>query len=253
MDCDMMMDTIIEQHDNVCEMDIVPHYERTQDAWPSELHKWVDMIKYSIQYAFDIALKGDDSRKSLLDQIMKGIELTPIIIDKESQKFVTIDGSEFKNFGHDETEELAARVIHVCDESCGLRVIVLVPDASVSLPWCDLVRIVYKPVGELVSISIHEIKCNRELDTNRLGTRSTKDKIINYAKLGERLRIPLSKCIIPNKNYGIDLVLTLMEEMEYRVYRLGNVTVTNDGIVVRYKNSMKVTDINNSYPMVAYL
>ena len=100
-----MMDTLIDVHDNVCEMDIVPHYERTQDAWPSELHKWVDMIKYSIQHAFDIALKGDDSRKSLLDQIMKGIELTPIIIDQESQKFVTIDGSEFKNFGHDEIRQ----------------------------------------------------------------------------------------------------------------------------------------------------
>lgn len=225
-------------------MDLVPTYEHESGGWPEELSNWEQHVRVSLMSAFECALRGDDARKSLLDQIMRGIDLTPIILDPETQRFYTPNGSEFTNFGHP-TEALVARVMHVCAEMSGFRVIMLVPDASVSLPWCDLVRIIYRG-GELVKISVHEVKCNRQLDSQRLGKHFGKDAILRYTSVGEKLRIPLASC-------NIELDLILMEEMTRGVFRVGNAEVNTDGLVVRSKTQMKVTEILNSPPMVAYL
>jgi len=226
-------------------MELVPNYEHVSGGWPEELSNWERLVRFSLMGAFECALRGDDARKSLLDQIMRGIDLTPIIVDPETQRFYTPDGSEFTNFGHP-TEALVARVMHVCAEMSGFRVIMLVPDASVSLPWCDLVRIMYRPDGELVKISVHEVKCNRQLDSQRLGKHVGTDAILRYTRVGEKLRIPLASC-------NVELDLILMEEMTPGVFRVGNAVVNADGLVVRSKTRMKVTEILNSPPMVAYL
>lgn len=239
------IDLIVRTHSGAADMDEVPHYEHESGGWPVELPNWERSIRFSLMSAFETALRGDNARKSLLDQIMRGIELTPIIVDPETQRFVTTDGTVFTKFGHP-TEAVVAQIFHVCADMSGLRVIVLVPDASVSLPWCDLVRIIYRPDGALVSISAHEVKCNRALDTQRLGKHAGKDAILRYTSVGEKLRIPLATC-------GIDLDLILMEEMTHGVYRVGNATVDENGGVLRSKTRMKVTEVPNSPPLISYL
>lgn len=249
MDVDMAIVARTRSAAMVKKMDIVDHHEHVIGGLPILWLCWVRSIRSSLMSAFEIALHGDNARKSLLDQIMRGIDLTPIIVDPETQRFVTTDGTEFTKFGHP-TEALIAKFFHVCADMSGLRVIVLVPDASVSLPWCDLVRIVYRPDGELVTISVHEVKCNRkcnrQLDSQRLGKHAGKDAILRYTNMGEKLRIPLASC-------SIELDLILMDEMTTGVFRVGNAVVTENGLVVRSKTSMKVTENFNSPPMVAYL
>jgi len=246
MEIEMEMEVFVHTSSAEMEkMDVVPIYEHVSNGWPEELSNWEQIVLFSLKSAFECALRGDDARKSLLDQIMRGIDLTPIIVDPETQRFYTPNGSEFTNFGHP-TEALVARVMYLCAEMSGFRVIMLVPDASVSLPWCDLVRIMYRPDGELVKISVHEVKCNRQLDSQRLGKHVGKDAILRYTSVGEKLRIPLASC-------NIELDLILMEEMIPGVFRVGNAEINTDGLVVRSKTQMKVTEIHNSPPMVAYL
>ena len=153
-------------------MDVLPYEERVTDGWPP-IDDWISMILYWLMGAYINALGKNDSYKSLLDQIQKGIQLIPIILDPDSQRFKTPDGQDFTDFGHP-TESLYARALDACAGFCGMKTIILVPKSSVALPWCDLIQILYTPDGDIFMIRVLEVKCNRSPtganDPHRLGT-----------------------------------------------------------------------------------
>ena len=80
-------------------MDVLPYEERVTDGWPP-IDDWISMILYWLMGAYINALGKNDSYKSLLDQIQKGIQLIPIILAPDSQRFKTPDGQDFTDFGH---------------------------------------------------------------------------------------------------------------------------------------------------------